>query len=152
MKVAFYKSTRPGLAGVFNRLVRWWTRGPYSHVELIINPLVQHRGLYTCYSSSAMDGGVRTKLIDLCPARWDIVELNPALYDAEAARIWYLLHMGAKFDFRGIFGGVIRSVADDREKYFCSESVAAALGFDEPWRFDPNTLYAVLRREATKHE
>ena len=34
-KAAFYKGTHPGVAGIYNRLVRWWTRSPYSHVELI---------------------------------------------------------------------------------------------------------------------
>jgi hypothetical protein len=42
----------------------------------------------------------------------------------------------------------VRRLPDDRRKYFCSESVAASLGFDEAWRLDPNTFAAVLRRMA----
>lgn len=31
-KVAFYK----GRHRLFDRLVQWWTRGPYSHCELLL--------------------------------------------------------------------------------------------------------------------
>lgn len=34
MKSAFHRGTRPSLAGIYNRLVRWWTRSEFSHVEL----------------------------------------------------------------------------------------------------------------------
>lgn len=152
MRVAFYKSTRPGLAGIFNRLVRWWTRGPYSHVELIIDTRLRARSTYVCYSSSAEDGGVRSKRIDIRPEKWDVIELNPLTYSVDKARLWYFLRMGAKYDYRGLLGGVVRSVKDDRHKYFCSESIAAALGFDDPWRFDPNTLHKALTRGQKNHE
>ena len=68
MKAAFYKETRPGLPGIYNRLVRWWTKSPYSHVELVVST-------GRAWSSSFEDGGVRSKLIDLDPAKWDLVDL-----------------------------------------------------------------------------
>lgn len=64
MKIAFYKATRPGLQGIFNVLVRWWTRGPYSHTELVLE---ERHGLSLCGSSSFIDGGVRLKWIKLKP-------------------------------------------------------------------------------------
>ena len=32
IKVAFYK----GRGDLFNKIVRWWTKSPYSHTELIL--------------------------------------------------------------------------------------------------------------------
>lgn len=49
------------------RLIQWWTGSIYSHCELVVDG--------ACYSSSAMDGGVRCKRIDLDPEKWDVVDL-----------------------------------------------------------------------------
>ena len=132
--VAFYK----GQTRVFNKLVSWWTRGPYSHTELVVD------GVW--YSSSFLDGGVRAKRIEFDPEHWDLIELPDA--DAASAVKWFEDHAGQKYDVLGLAGFVVRSLPDDRWKYFCSEAVAAALGFDEAWRLDPNTFAAVLRRMA----
>ena len=59
VKIAMYK----GRKRVFNRLVSWWTRGPYSHTELVIDGV--------CYSSSFLDKGVRKKAIELDPENTD---------------------------------------------------------------------------------
>ena len=32
VKIAFYK----GKSRLFNKVVSWWTRGPYSHTELVV--------------------------------------------------------------------------------------------------------------------
>lgn len=145
MKIAFYKGTHKGLYGIFNRLVRWWTRGPYSHAELIFAE-PQHSKAHLCFTSSFLDGGVRGKLIELDEAKWDVVELNSENFNAARAYAWFQINLGLKYDVMGIFGAVVRSVEDDRDKYFCSEAIAAALGLSEPWRYDPNTLYAALKK------
>ncbi len=134
VRVAFYK----GRKRFFNRAVAWWTRGPYSHCELIVDG--------KSYSSSFLDGGVRVKEIDYDPEHWDIIDLPWA--DSEKAVKWFEAHMGLGYDVLGLVGFVARRVEDDRNRYFCSESIAAALGFEESWRFDPNTLYPVLARRA----
>lgn len=67
MKLALYKSTRPGLPGLYNRLVRWWTDSEYSHCELVFSD-----GM--CGSSSWLDGGVRLKRIELDPDHWDVID------------------------------------------------------------------------------
>lgn len=36
-------------------------------------------------------------------------------------------------------------LADSERGWFCSEALAAALGWAEPWRFGPNGLSALLR-------
>lgn len=134
VKVAFYK----GRDRFFNRAVAWWTRGPYSHCELIIDN--------RSYSSSFLDGGVRVKEIEYNPAHWDIIELPNV--DAIAAQKWFEAHMGLGYDVLGLVGFVIRRVSDARNRYFCSEAVSASLGFTESWRFDPNTFYHAAKRLA----
>ena len=138
VQVAFYK----GRTRFFNKAVAWWTRGPYSHCELIVDG--------KSYSASFMDGGVRVKEITYDPEHWDIVDVPWA--DAEKAVAWFVAHMGQKYDVIGLVGFVARRVEDDRSKYFCSEAVSAALGFSDGWRFDPNTFYPslVLANEAAK--
>lgn len=132
MKVAFYK----GRKRVFNRLVSWWTRGPYSHCELVLDNGVS-------VSSSFMDGGVRYKHIDFAPDLWDFIEVGPE-YPAIKDRIY--AKCGRKYDWRGLIGFVFRRAGEDRGKEFCSEFVMDLLWYSEPWRFDPNTAYVVLDR------
>lgn len=136
MKVAFYKSTRPGAKGVYNRIVRWWERGPYSHCELVFPD-----GMAA--SSSFEDGGVRFKQIDFDPARWDLIELDEV--DGGSARAWFEAHQGKTYDLIGNLRFLWCFMSDGRDKWFCSEAVGEALGIAEAWRFGPNALAAILR-------
>jgi hypothetical protein len=140
-QAAFYRGTHAGAPGIYNRLVRWWTRSPYSHVELIFRdggPAQPSRAA----SSSFMDGGVRFKEIEFDPALWDLVALPDHL--AASARTWFDVHEGDAYDLLGNVHFVLAPIGDDKRKWFCSEAVAAALGMPEPARFDPGTLYAAL--------
>jgi hypothetical protein len=134
-QAAFYRGTHAGLPGVYNRLVRWWTRSPYSHAELIFST-------GRAASSSAMDGGIRIKLIDFTADKWDFVDLPASL--EEGARAWFDLHRGEKYDLLGNAHFVLSPLGDDRQRWFCSEAIAAALGMPNPERFDPGTLHAAL--------
>jgi hypothetical protein len=133
---ASYKGTRPGLAGVYNRLVRFVDNGPYSHGELVFSD-----GMSA--SASWMDDGVRFKQINFNPALWDFIDLPPE--KEAAARQWFIDHEGEPYDLPGnlrFFCGIIREA--DRG-WFCSEAKAAALGLTEPWRYGPNGLVNILR-------
>ena len=44
----------------------------------------------------------------------------------------------------------LRGQIGDQRKWFCSEAVAAMLGFPEPWRFDPMTLWAAVQNGGRK--
>ncbi len=131
MQVAFYK----GKKRLFNRLVAWWTQGPYSHCELVIDGV--------CWSSSFMDGGVRNKVIAFDADNWDLVPLAPS--DAADALAWFAARNGQRYDVLGIIGFIWRALEQDQRKWFCSEAIAAALGIPDAWRFDPNTLHAALQ-------
>lgn len=137
IQLAFYR----GRMRLFDRLVQWWTRGPYSHCEIILE---RTNTAAFCVSSSWRDGGVRGKWIALDAQRWDIVQTQG---DADAARAWMSAHVGKRYDILGLFGFVIRPMRDDKRRWFCSEMAAAVLGFPEPWRFSPNDLAAILKKK-----
>ena len=132
--LAFYK----GRDQFFDRAIQTWSRGPYSHVEIIIGN--------TWYTSSPYDGGVRSKQIIPTEGHWDFITLDHI--DPNSVLDWYILHAGKKYDFLGIAGFVIRPIKGLEHRYFCSEAIAEILGLDDPWRYDPNTLAGVVRRLA----
>lgn len=135
MHVAFYK----GKTRLFNRLVSWWLRGPYSHCELVLQ--TSPDGVSLCASSSFMDGGVRLKNMVLDPDHWNLVLVGGSPAKAWS---WAVDHEDDHYDVLGLLGFVWRRQPDDKTKWFCSEAVAAMLGLPDPWRFDPMVLYAAL--------
>lgn len=126
MIIALYKNTDH----TFNRLVSWWTKGPYSHCELIFSTGMSG-------SSSFRDKGVRVKRIGYKPDNWDFIVL-PDTYDAKAAEKWFEDHAGDGFDVLGIIGFVWRALKQALNRWFCAESNLAALGRIDAWRFCPN--------------
>ena len=92
-----------------------------------------------------MDGGVRAKHIELNIEHWD---LYPVPW-ASAAHIEALFarHQGKGYDWPGILLSQLLPVAiDHRERMFCSEFCAAALGFEEPQRYSPALLAGAVQR------
>lgn len=137
MRAAFYKGTRPGLVGLYNRLVRFWTRGKYSHVELVFSGGMS-------VSSSYMDGGVRIKRIEFNTKHWDFIELPQELeYDAA---VWFSRNQGKAYDFWSVLRFWQGWLPQGKDKYQCAEAVMAALGYTDAWRFEPNSVASVLRR------
>lgn len=133
---AFYRGTRPGLAGLYNWLVCKWERGEYSHCELVFSD-----GMSA--SASFMDKGVRFKQIEYTNTNWTAVPLPPEL--EAAARAWFEEHEGESYDLMGNLHMVIGFFPEARRKKFCSEALAAALGMPDAWRFGPNALAAALK-------
>lgn len=172
MLLASYKTTRPGLQGVANRVIRLRLRSIYSHTEVVFEPgdPVGHLmpdgttargadGSLWCASSVAAEalpehsprragkmGGVRFKRIVLNPDHWDVRRLaaNPV-----AAAQWFRAHEGELYDWQLILGFVSWVIPQKSRRWTCSEAAAAALGVpeDEAWRFDPASLHqAVVAR------
>ena len=135
MRVALYygrKKDNPS-SKLFDWLVCWWTNSPYSHCELVIHDI--------CYSSSARDGGVRAKKIDLDSGHWNVFEITG---DKQAALSWFKDHDGDKYDVAGLFGFVLPVKTNNRSRWFCSEACAAALQIPFPWHFSPDDLHKHL--------
>lgn len=136
MKIALYKSTHTGVSGLYNRLVRWWDRGPYSHCEIIFSD-------GKSASSSYLDKGVRFKDIVYDPAKWEFFDI-PERYEP-AARAWFETHEGQGYDLVGNIRFAFGFLKCPEDKWFCSEAIGAALGIVEPWRLSPNGIAAVAR-------
>jgi hypothetical protein len=92
-------------------------------------------------SSSFLDGGIRFKRIEFNPDHWDFVDIQG---DEVAARQWFIDHEDEGYDVFGITGFVLGFISDSKDRYSCAESIAAALGYPEPWRFSPAILHAVV--------
>ena len=145
--LALYKGRRDGsgwrvwAARFTDGLTRVLTRGRYSHCEIAVREHTQ-ASVYTCYSASIRDGGVRCKVMPLPSANWDLIPL-PDSVDGRLKTLWSRTQ-GQGYDLLGAFG-VIFGLPENRRRWFCSEWVGAALGLPESWRFSPNDLAAIFK-------
>lgn len=128
MHLAMYKGPPASLK---DKLIHWAIRAAtfsrYSHCELVIDGW--------CYSSSARDGGVRKKQIDLDTGRWDLFEVEGS---KEHALRWFHCHEGQGYDWLGAVGSVIPIFKSHPVKWYCSEACAAMLG--KPMKLHPQAL------------
>lgn len=139
MRILFYKAKGDWV----DRLIRWWSKSDVSHVEIVLRECPDGRLL--CASSSPRDGGVRLTWITPDPDRWETLDIDA---DQVTVRDWFVARVGQKYDWLGILGFVVRPARQDDQRWFCSEAVAASLGFTDPWRFDPAALRAVLLHQS----
>lgn len=139
--VALYK----GKHKLFNRLLSAWLASQYSHCELVE---VIVSGAMLSWSSSIQDGGVRQKFITIT----DDWELWVVGADRTRAHQWFRERDGLGYDFLGLFGFVVRWIKGSNRRYFCSEAVAASLGFEDPFRFSPADLASIVKRIGTPYK
>lgn len=135
-QLAFYKGKGTWLDAV----IRWVTRSPYSHVELILDPTDKgNDGESLCFSSSARDGGVRVKRIKLNPDHWDIQTIEWPVGD-HIERLFANL-AGSKYDYWGLlFSQFFNWRRHSKTRWFCSEVIAFALGVPQGQRYSPGDL------------
>lgn len=140
MYLAFYK----GRGRIADRAVRMFTRGPYSHVELVCEK-PKSGAAFVALSASGRDGGVREKLIRYDSEKWDFVAL-PFVSATAYARA--KSHIGARYDYRGILlSQLFHLRKHDPRKWFCSELCAMALGFARPHTFSPVGLWGAVQAQ-----
>lgn len=113
------------------RFIQWWTNSAYSHCELVVDGL--------CYSSSAMDGGVRVKAIDLDPEKWDLIDLPWA--DGSQIVAYFRETDHHRYGWIGlIFSQLFNLNRETAGAQFCSQWCGAALGLPAPSSLNPSTL------------
>lgn len=137
MRVAFYK----GRSRLFNRFVTWWTAGSYSHCEAVFDGFRGLRGPVLCGSSSLMDGGVRRKMIELAPEKWDVIDV-PAI-DGIRVLDWFIKHNRDGYDVIGLLS-TSSPIRHNRRRWFCNEAIGTAAGLRDAWRFNPNSFARLL--------
>lgn len=138
--VALYKGTRPGMAGIYNRIGRYLDRGPYSHCEVLFSNRVSG-------SSSFLDHGVRFKDIGYSSVgNWDFLPIpDPTGAIEVAAWDWMTQHVGAAYDVMGNLRFATNFARDDEDKWFCSEAKMSMFGFPEAYRFGPSGGATILQ-------
>jgi hypothetical protein len=173
VKLAFYTATRPGVQGLFNRLIRWRFQGQVSHCEIVFEPADRvdeampdgstapdGSGALWCVSAVAWErlpawskyrpnkrGGVRFKRVALDPAKWVVLDANWAC-PSEAA-FWATKHEGEPYSWRLIarFIAWLVELATDGKQWVCSQACAVMLEYAEPWRFDPCVLFVAAKAQ-----
>lgn len=117
---------------ISHRLIRWWTAGPFSHVELFD----VKTGM--CWSSSSVDNGIRRKFIDLTNGRWTIIQYNLP-FNADPVS-WFENHEGLLYDWNTVFNYVWSKFTRLKNEYNCSSAVIQSLGFSCFDRITPSEL------------
>lgn len=142
--LGFYKGREGSfIHRMIGRVTRLATRGQYSHVEMFIGP-VTYDSFAIGYSSSALDGGVRWKNIFVKKGNWDLVEVDAS---ADLAVKFFSRHLQKKYDYAGILlSHVFALNRHTKNRWFCSEICAAALGIARPQAISPQLLYDVFTR------
>lgn len=171
MKLIGYKSTSSGLAGIADHLIRFRLKGIYTHTEIMFEPgdgveaYMPDRKLelygsqqFWCASSSGIDtipkwssyrkgkrGGVRFKMIDVNPDKWDIVHLDA---DPLRAASYFKSMQGMPYDYSLMLSYVSWLVAENPLAVNCSEACASALDYEQAWRYDPCLLMDIAKRKS----
>lgn len=146
--MAIYLALYKGKGNWVDKLVRFFTKGKYSHCEIAIKKSrveghYDYQEWFECYSASPRDNGVRCKIINVSDrVKWDLIALNGI--DESQIHAYFELTKGRKYDFWGAVG-VVLGFRQKREKFFCSEWCFNALRrSDQGWRFSPNQLAIIF--------
>lgn len=133
MKLAFYRAE----GNYFDKLIRWWTKSKYSHVEIAYGS--------EWYSSSYRDNGVRVKTMNTPnPNSWDYVEVD---VDEDILEAVFREHKGKGYDWLGIlFTQWIPLNIHQKSKCYCSEFCAEVLQLGNTG-VSPKELYEILIKE-----
>lgn len=117
MLIALFKGR-----GLISALIRWQTRGTYSHAAIIT-------GLRPLTIIEAWQGsGVRQKSLGFDLKNIDFFALRKEPnFSTERAITFACAQLGFPYDYRGVFRFVTRVPAHINSKWFCSELVHEAV-------------------------
>lgn len=139
MKLVFFQSRN-----VLSRLIRWWTRGAWSHVGVLDE---RDEVIFESFAGKGVVAvDAKRRLAGACFALYEPVrDLTEA--ERDALRRWLRKQLGKGYDYRGLARFVTRRVRGDDERLFCSEYVAEAFGRigrplsrAHPWLISPEEL------------
>ena len=120
IKVAFYR----GEGGWKNKLIRWWTKSPYSHAELILPDDVSWISISPLLTSRV---SIRVKE-EYTKENWDFVELEVTEEQLNTIMEFYNFTEGSSYDWLGmIFSQFLPYTIKRKGRWYCSEWIAYAL-------------------------
>lgn len=133
LKLALYKGPPSDIAHIIgHNATKLWTWSKYSHSELVIDDV--------CWSSSARDGGIRSKVIDLSNGKWDVFDLTDNLGVKVKALDWFKQHEGDAYDYRNIVRFVFPLIGHNKKHWVCYEACGEALGIKDAHKLDADKL------------
>lgn len=151
IRIAFYK----GKGNWKNKIIRWWTQSPYSHVELVMPDN------YTWISISPLLTSVVSSRIktDFDLKNWDFVELQISDEQHKTLLEFFEDTRGCSYDWIGmIFSQLLPFHIKRKNKWYCSEWIAYALRISDivNWRtikiydrcdLSPGVLFRIVTEE-----
>lgn len=141
------KTVKGRLLRLQDALIRFLTKGEFSHCELAI---AANKGLFDCYSASLRDGGVRKKTMPVDLNKWAFFEI-PEHFILKTVAL-YEETQGAKYDFWGALSSVFRLFSGSKKKWFCSEWCAEVLGLETPEQYTPNSLFSLIKENKLNNQ
>lgn len=115
--LAFYK----GKGNLIDKIIRFWTKSKYSHVEIIINDT---------WVSSNPKNGVTINALKPLTNKWDYIDVKVPKNEKYLQTVLKFIELqkGKKYDLIGaIFGAGLNIDFEGKNKWFCSELVTAIL-------------------------
>jgi hypothetical protein len=148
LKIAFYKGNSDSsfISRVKDFLIRKWTKGPYSHCEIVLEE--------NWYSADSRNNIVRKESeSNINPQdKWDYLKFLISEESSEQLKTFFEKEEGKKYDWKGIiFSQILPLKKHDHDKWFCSELCVHLLSnidffFKEsPEAISPNRLYDLLK-------
>ncbi len=141
IKVAFYK----GKGGRIHKIIRWWTKSPYSHAELIMPDNITWISI-SPFLSSRVSARIRSTIEN--PQDWDYLtfKLNhrEPVKNYQLSQLYKFIEMtqGSKYDWVGmIVSQFCPYLIKRRDRWYCSEWIAHALVNSRIIMWDDLKLY-----------
>lgn len=133
MQLLFYK----GAGSLVDALIRFWTWGPYSHVEVRFRD-----GM--CFTASPRYGTIMRRLEPYGDV-WDLCHVESSYSDEQDVRGWCRTQLHKPYDYLGLFGLSLRHKRlQDPERWYCSEicgEVLRRVGCESlPEQLSPNAM------------
>ena len=147
--VAFYK----GEGNWKNKLIKWWTKSPYSHAELVLPDKVTWISISPLLTSKVK---ARIKK-SYTEENWDFIEIPVTQQQLDVIMEFYSTTEGCGYDWIGmLFSQFLPYNIKRNGKWYCSEWIAYALRIScvIDWRLikiydrtdlSPAVLYDIIR-------
>jgi hypothetical protein len=138
-----YKSSR------LHRFIRWWTKSPYSHAELILPDNVTWMSI-SPFLSSRVGARVKRDITDISTSSNDWDYLTFKLNSRDAVKAYQISQLdrfieettGSQYDWAGlILSHLSPYLIKRRGKWYCSEWIAHALVNSRIIMWDDIRLY-----------
>ena len=140
--LAFYK----GGDRLIHKIIRWWTKSKYSHVELILPDNITWITISPFVNSKVTN---RIKINKPSSKDWDYIELpfshRPAVREWQVLQLYKFLEdtQFSKYDWTGmILSQIGPFIIKNKNKWYCSEWIAYALLHSRILTWDKIRIYS----------